>query len=622
MSLFEELRRRNVIRVASAYAILGWVLAQVAEFAFETFGAPDWVLKSLVIVLILGLPLVVFLAWAFELTPEGIKRDSEVDHRQSAIAQKGRKLDRAIIVLLLFALAWFAWDRISPELGDDSVAPAGTETRAASEQGGAGLPAAAKNSVAVLPFIAMSSGPDDEYFADGLTEEILNSLAALPELLVTARTSAFSFKGRDVPVQEIAAVLQVEHIVEGSVRRSGDRLRVTAQLIRAKDGFHLWSETYDRDTGDTFRIQSDIAEKIALALDVVLDDESRAQMTLAKIRDPEAFVAFQKGRELFALAHGQLPQLPTLEKANAYFDRAIELEPNFYHAYVARNDYHTHTLTNYARERRQTADLEQADLDEIRRALETNYEAAIRSAPGPNHRLHVEFDKALVLGNWRGLGGLTTAVLDQNDVCAGPDWIHLTAVPFGQAAAALGYFERLMACDPLGTGYRRHWGVAAVWAGEFDSLIAAAGALDESGQRQNIDEFVRALIASGRTDEAQDVIETEVRDPGHAALLQQLVALRHGDAEAASRIAATGDEVVDNSLILAARLGDRDAANAIAASIDSRPYGYIPLLQLIYFCGCGAPFDLQATPNLARMLDVSGLAWPPPRAVDWPLKDW
>jgi TolB-like protein len=357
---------------------LGWVLAQVAEFAFETFGAPDWVLKSLVIALVLGLPLVVFLAWAFELTPEGIKRDAEVDHRQPAIAQKGHKLDRAIIVLLLVALAWFAWDRISPEMDDDSAATAAAETRAALEQGDAGLPADMHKPVAVLPFIAMSSGPDDEYFADGLTEEILNSLAALPELLVTARTSAFSFKGKDVPVQEIAAVLQVEHIVEGSVRRSGERLRVTAQLIRAKDGFHLWSETYDRDTGDTFRIQSDIAEKIALALDIVLDDDSRAQMALAKIRNPAAFVAFQKARELFALAHGQLPQLPTLEKANAYFDRAIELEPNFYHAYVARNDYYTHTLTNYARERQQTADLEQADLDAIRRALETNYEAAIR----------------------------------------------------------------------------------------------------------------------------------------------------------------------------------------------------------------------------------------------------
>lgn len=622
MSLFEELKRRNVIRVASAYAILGWVLAQVAEFAFETFGAPDWVLKSLVIVLILGLPLVVFLAWAFELTPEGIKRDSEVDHARSVVAQKGRKLDRAIIVLLLVALAWFTWDRISPAPDDGPATQSTVETRATEERGNGGVPLVAQNSVAVLPFVAMSSGPDDEYFADGLTEEILNSLAALPQLLVTARTSAFSFKGKDVPVQEIAAVLHVEHIVEGSVRRSGDRLRVTAQLIRAQDGFHLWSETYDRDTGDTFRIQSDIAEKIALALNIVLDDESRAQMTLAKIRDPEAFVAFQKGRELFALAHGQLPQLPTLEKANAYFDRAIELEPNFYNAYVARNDYYTHMLTNHARDGQHTAELEQADLDEIRRALETNYEAAIRSAPAPGHRLHVEYDKALVLGNWRGLGGLTTAVMEQKDVCAGPDWIHLTAVPFGQAAAAVSYFERLQTCDPLGTGYRRHWAIASGWAGEFDKLIAIAGALDESGQRQNLDLYVRSLVGAGRIDEALTVIESEVRDPGHAAALQAFAALWQGDAEAVSRITAGVGIGVEESLVMAARLGDRDAANAAAASIDSRPYGHIPLLQLIYFCGCGAPFDLEATPTLARMLEVSGLSWPPPTPVDWPLKNW
>ena len=331
MSLFEELKRRNVIRVAGAYAVLGWVLAQVAEFAFETFGAPDWVLKTLVILLLLGLPLVVFFSWAFELTPEGIKRESEVDHSQPALAQKERTLDRAIIVLLLVALAWFGWDRFSGETDDAPGATTAMETGASAERSNGQSSSSAQKSVAVLPFVAMSSGSDDGYFADGLTEEILNSLAGLPELLVTARTSAFSFKGNDAPVQEIASVLQVEHIVEGSVRRSGDRLRVTAQLIRAEDGFHLWSDTYDRDAGDTFAIQSDIAEKIALALDVVLDEESRAQMTMANIRNPEAFVAFQKGQELFTLAHGELPQLPTLLRANDYRTRA-EFLPGLHRA--------------------------------------------------------------------------------------------------------------------------------------------------------------------------------------------------------------------------------------------------------------------------------------------------
>jgi len=622
MPFFEELKRRNVIRVTSAYAVIGWVLAQVAEFAFETFGAPDWALKSLVILLLLGLPLVVFFAWAFEFTPEGIKRDSEVDHSRSAGAPMGRKLDRAIIVVLLVALGWFAWDRTSTDTDDESATTTPVETVEPADQGNGETPPAAEKSVAVLPFAAMSSGPDDGYFADGLTEEILNSLAGLPELLVTARTSAFSFKGKDLPVQEIAAALQVRHIVEGSVRRSGDQLRVTAQLIRAEDGFHLWSDTYDRDAGDTFGIQTDIAAKIATALDVVLDDRRHAQMARAKIRNPEAFVAYQKGRELFAKAHGELPQLPTLEKANAYFDQAIQLEPGFHDAYIARNDFYTHTITGHAKRGPHDADLDQGILDDARQALETNFEAAIRSAPGRAHRLNAEYYQALVLGNWRGLDDLTATVLNGNDVCAAPDWFHLTAVPFGRAEAAVSYYENLIACDPLGEDFRSNWAAAAAWAGEFDKLIEAAGSRDDSGQRRNVGTYIATLIAVGRIDEAQAIIEAEVRDVGQAEYLQRLIAVRTGDAEAVSKIVPPLRNDGDDSIIRAARLGNRDAANATAALIDSRPFGYIPLLQTIYFCNCGAPFDLEATPTLAGMLEVSGLQWPPPKAIDWPLKNW
>jgi TolB-like protein len=242
MSLFAELKRRNVIRVGVAYAVVAWVLAQVAEFAFENFGAPDWVLKSVVVVFLLGLPLALIFAWAFEMTSDGIKREADVDRSTSITSQTGRKLDYMIILVLMVALGWFAWDKffvaaVSTSEVDSTIQEASNDAPTESVLG-----SAPEKSVAVLPFIAMSSGEDDEYFADGLTEEILNSLAQLPELLVTARTSAFSFKGQDIPVQEIAAALGVKHIVEGSVRRSGERLRVTAQLVRADDGFHLWSE--------------------------------------------------------------------------------------------------------------------------------------------------------------------------------------------------------------------------------------------------------------------------------------------------------------------------------------------------------------------------------------------
>ena len=165
---------------------------------------------------------------------------------------------------------------------------AGRQAAGVSDEKAAGKATPIEKSIAVLPFLALSNGPDDEYFADGLTEEILNSLAQLPELLVTARTSAFHFKGKDVPIQEIAAQLGVATVVEGSVRRSGDRLRVTAQLIRAADGFHLWSENYDSTSQDTISVQEDIAEKIATAMNVVMDEGKRKAMQQAGLRDVEA----------------------------------------------------------------------------------------------------------------------------------------------------------------------------------------------------------------------------------------------------------------------------------------------------------------------------------------------
>ncbi len=200
MSFTAELKRRNVIRVGIAYIIVGWVLAQIAEFAFENFGAPAWVLKSVVVVLLLGLPLALIFAWAFEMTPEGLKREADVDRSRSVTSQTGRKLNFLIIGILVLALGWFSFDKFYANTGSQPLPE----------------PTVLEKSVAVLPFVALSNGTDDEYFADGLTEEILNSLAQLPELLVTARTSAFSFKGQNIPIQEIAAALGVNHIVEGS----------------------------------------------------------------------------------------------------------------------------------------------------------------------------------------------------------------------------------------------------------------------------------------------------------------------------------------------------------------------------------------------------------------------
>ena len=290
MSFFEELKRRNVFRVAIAYAITAWVLLQAVDLVLENINAPDWVMQVFMLALAIGFPLALFFAWAFEMTPDGVKRESEIDRSKSIAPQTGQKLNSAIIGIMAIALVWFVWDKF----GGSSEVAAPAEVASPSVIETVDNPVTTVKSIAVLPFVAMSDGPDDEYFADGLTEEILNSLAQLPELLITARTSSFHFKGQDVPVQEIATALGVEHIVEGSVRRSGDRLRVTAQLIRSEDGFHLWSENYDSTSADSLQVQEDIAEKIADAMNVVMDDTRREAMRKSGLRNAEAFVNYQK----------------------------------------------------------------------------------------------------------------------------------------------------------------------------------------------------------------------------------------------------------------------------------------------------------------------------------------
>ncbi len=336
MSLFNELKRRNVVRVGVAYAVIGWFVAQVAEFAFENFGAPDWVLKTVVVLLLLGMPLALFFAWAFEITPEGVKREEDVDRSQSITPSTGRKLDFVIIAALVVALSYFIWERqadVEPSaIADQSTADQTVAEHTTEEANDVTTSGPNVRSIAVLPFVNMSSDEDQEWFSDGLTEEILNALARTPDLLVTARTSSFKFKGSQEDVPTIAKALGVAHILEGSVRRDRDHLRVTAQLIRAVDGFHLWSQNYDRKPEDVIALQEEIAIEIAIALKTAMDPDALASMVSAGTRSVPAFNAYLRG-----LAYGT----SSLSTGDAYvflrareaYDRAIELDSEFSLAY-------------------------------------------------------------------------------------------------------------------------------------------------------------------------------------------------------------------------------------------------------------------------------------------------
>jgi TolB-like protein len=319
MSLFAELRRRNVIRMAGLYLVGAWLLLQVAETLLPIFDTPGWVLKALVVLLALGfVPALVF-AWIYELTPDGLKRDAEVPAAQSIAPQTAQRMDRLILLGLVAAVAVVAVDRLWPEV------PMQSQAAASASQAAVPTPGAPQDkSIAVLPFADFSPGGDQAWFADGLAEEILNALARTPDLQVSARTSSFRYKGSALAVPQIAAELGVAHVLEGSVRSTPQRVRVTAQLIRAADGFHLWSQNYDRDLADMIEIQEDLARQIATAMHTSMDPEALADMAAVGTRSVEAYQAYIRG-----VAKVLGIDAKDNRDAYAYFEEARALDPTF-----------------------------------------------------------------------------------------------------------------------------------------------------------------------------------------------------------------------------------------------------------------------------------------------------
>jgi TolB-like protein len=316
MSFIDELKRRNVIRVGIAYAVAAWFLLQISDLVLENIAAPDWVMQVIMLVLGIGFPLVIIFAWAFEMTPEGIKREKDVDRTSSITHVTGRKLDRMIIGVLVVTVGYLLVDKLVLQKTPEAVAPIQTAEQTA--------PVAEDDvSVAVLPFVNMSGDQENEYFSDGLTETLLHMLAQLPELRVAARTSSFAFKGQNKNVTEIAKELNVANILEGSVQKANNQIRVTAQLIDASDGSHIWSQNYTRPLEDIFAIQDEIAADVSDALGASLLADSGSSGGV-HTTDLNAFDSYLKGLEQQAIfSYG------SLEIAESHFERALTQDPSF-----------------------------------------------------------------------------------------------------------------------------------------------------------------------------------------------------------------------------------------------------------------------------------------------------
>lgn len=476
-------------------------------------------------------------------------------------------------------------------------------------------PPPSPKSIAVLPFVNMSTDKEQEFLADGLSEEILNSLTRIEGMQVVGRTSSFRFKGKNEDLRSIGQQLGVANVLEGSVRRGKDTARVTAQLIRVSDGIHLWSQTYDRPLDDTLAMQLDIAENVAEALGVVLDQAQLEHMRRNGVKNANAFIAFQKGRVAFGEAHDPLRSdniLESLRAANVHFERATALEPGLALAYQYGADLHFHTImSDSASVAEREASVAAAD-----RALDL----AARHAHDEQQRLFVELDRQLLSDDWRGLGDRIKAVLTSPG-CGQSNWM-MVASPFGFADEMLAFVPKLGECDPF-SGFAQIRGAeSANWLGLHEKALEHVNSDTVVGGRPTTVALqgVRALAALGRVDEARAMLGTMEGNSSLVGMGQFIVAVAAGEDLRALRERQLKMErggwnpelwqVTDQFADIL--VGDTDAANRRASVIDAAPGGPLRLAVTATLCYCGAPWDLDATPNFKARLAESGLKWPPP----------
>jgi|GEM_PF-826515 len=496
-NLLSELKRRNIFRVAGVYAVIGWLLAQMASVLEESMNMPGWFDTMVVSCLLLGFPIAMILAWAFEMTPEGVKRTEAAtgdDTGEDASGKGVRGFDYVLLGGLALVAALIIGNRLVPheaDVGSDSVAAAVAVAKATAFEG---------QSIAVLPFEDFSANKDQAYFADGIAEELLNVLARVDGLRVASRTSAFSFKGREASITEIGAALNVNHILEGSVRKAGDTLRITAQLIDTKTDEHLWSDTYDRPltAENIFEIQDEISKAIVLELNGRLDllPETSERAT----QSTEALEAYLKGKEAYGPRNAD-----GIETGITELIRAVTLDPEFAvaHAKLAR----AYSLAE------DYADLAQAY------AL-------------PRAKIHIERAMTLAPKDWDVLSEyawwMETRLSDPNDL----------DVAVNDVVAA---FDVAIAANPNNAEAHRGKGWTLYKAGRLEGARSSLERAKELNPREPLIYFNLASIArqQDRTEEEQALMAEAVRQNPTALLPRAFLAYSYddlGDVETAHRI--------------------------------------------------------------------------------------
>ncbi len=520
-----------MVRVGIAYVVAAWLALQVLDLVFENVGAPAWVMKSVMALVAIGFPLALVFAWAFELTPEGLKRESDVDRSASVTRATGKKLDRLIIVFLIGIVAVMGYQQLGVQ--DDTV---NVRERAADAD-----PAAIEEnskSIAVLPFSDLSESRDQSWFGEGLSEEILNALMRTPDLLVASRTSSFKYKDSDKDIREIGTELGVAHVLEGSVRRAGDQIRVTAQLIRASDGFHVWSQNYDREMKDVISIQENLAVEIARALKTSMDPVALASMMQTGTRSIEAYQHYLNGLALEARS-AATGDLDTYEESYRAIEMARQADPGFAAAHAQAAQFWDEQLRRVSRWNLGAG----SDSREQRRNFEVRMLAAIEHAPDPVTRSYYEGKLAITRLEIRKSIELMQAAVENRPNDEGAFDILVRSAAFARDREAL--------------------------LGARDRALALANVNPEIGALASMASFVL------QSPDAGDVARTVLRyHPLHREVVYQShrALLSVGDVAEAGRLIPLME---DDGWYLTARIrqacaeGDRSLAEQLARESDA-----------------------------------------------------
>ena len=553
MDIFAELKRRNVFRVAIAYAVIAWVLAQVADLAFDNFGAPAWVSKSILFILILGFPLAVFFAWAFELTPEGVKKEKDVKRGESITADTGKKLNTLLIGVLVVAVGFLLFERIPGGESTPSDEIVVTDS--------------SKLSIAVLPFENRSNRSEDEFFTEGIHDDLLTTMANIGSMKVISRTSVMEYKDTTKKIPEIAKELGVANILEGGIQRSGNQVRINVQLIDADTDEHLWAEIYDRQltAENLFAIQSEVSQAIAGALHATLSPEESQRIKTVPTESLEAYESYLLGRQRWTTRTAE-----STAEAVELFLKAIDLDSEYAEAWAGLGDAYRHQVSYGGLSR--SVQLPKAE-KAINRAL------AIDKDLAEGHAALGGLMSQLGRGE-EAVYHLERAIELNPSYAPAYNWMALTLRGGGQLEEANEMLERGLEIDPLSAVLRANLGYNKIDFGQYAKGVEIFKRLTEThpdsafGYRG----LTHSLVMQGSYDEAMPwALQAVLADPADVGWRVQVAyfLINLGDnasaaqwIESARELQPGNDEVLQSEMSLQLRMGIAESATAVATATE------------------------------------------------------